>query len=76
MQTNYGNVNMIMHEYAYYGRNSTIDSPSQIEWFHNKCDDQSHHVGGMSLITFLDGYATPLECRFGIMDMHILGETN
>ena len=47
MQTNYGNVNMIMHEYAYYGRDSTIDSPSQIEWFHNKCDDQSHHVGGM-----------------------------
>ena len=51
---------MIMHEYAYYGRGNTIHSPCQIEWFDNKCDDKSHHVGGKQVITFLDGYDTIL----------------
>ena len=27
---------------------------------------QSHHLGGNQVITFLDGYATPLECRSGL----------
>ena len=49
---------MLMYEYAYYGRGKTIHSPCQIEWFQNKFDDKSHHVGGMQVITFLDGYAT------------------
>ena len=61
-----------MHEYAYYGRGNTIHSPCQIEWFNNKCDDRSHHVGGKLVITFLDGYATPLEYRSGFMYMSIL----
>ena len=60
IQTNHGKVNMPMHEYAYYGRGNTIHSPCQIEWFNNTCDDKSHHVGGKQVITFLDGYATPL----------------
>ena len=65
---------MIMYEYAYYGRGNTIYSPCQIEWFHNKFDDKSHHVGGKQVITFLDDYATPLECRSGLMYMIILGK--
>ena len=68
--TNHGKVNMLLHEYAYYGRGNTIHSPCQIEWFNNTCDDKSHHVGG----TFLDGYATPLQCRSGLMYMSILGK--
>ena len=32
IQTNHGKVNMLMHEYAYYGRGNTIHSPCQIEW--------------------------------------------
>ena len=63
IQTNHGKVNMLMHEYAYYGRGNTIHSPCQIEWFNNTCDDKSHHVGRKQVITFLDGYATPLQCR-------------
>ena len=73
-QTNHGKVNMLMHEYAYYGRGNTIHSPCQIEWFNNTCDDKSHHVGGKQVITFLDRYAAPLECRSGLMYMSILGQ--
>ena len=65
IQTNDDKVNM--HEYAYYGRSNTIHSPCQIEWFNNTCDDKSHHVGGKQVIIFLDGYATLLECRSGLM---------
>ena len=60
IQTNHGNVNMLMHEYACYGRDT--------------CDDKSYHVGGKQVITFLDGYATPLECRSGLMVLSILGK--
>ena len=41
IQTNHGKVNMVMHEYVYYGRGNTIHSPHQIEWFNNTCDDIS-----------------------------------
>ena len=44
IQSNHGKVNILMHEYAYYGRGNTIHSPCQIEWFNNTCDDKSHHV--------------------------------
>ena len=30
MQTNPGKVNMLIHEYAYYGRGNSIHSPCQI----------------------------------------------
>ena len=44
VHTNHGKVNMIMYEYAYDSRGNTIHSTCQVEWFHNKCDDKSHHV--------------------------------
>ena len=74
IQTNHGKVNMLMHEYTYYGRGQTIYSPCEIEWLNNTCDDKSHHVGGKQVITFLDGYATPSQCRPGLMYMSILGK--
>ena len=74
IQTNHGKVNMRIHEYAYCGRGNNIQSPCQIEWFHNTCDDKSHHVGGKQVITFLDGYAAVLQCRSGLMYMSILGK--
>ena len=61
-------------EYAYYGRCNTIHSPGQVEWFQNTCDDKSFHVGGKQVITFLDGYSTPLQCRTGLMYMSLLGK--
>ena len=51
-----------------------MHSRCQIEWFNDTCDDKSHHVGGKQVITFLDGYATPLQCRSGLMYMSILGK--
>ena len=73
LHTNHSKMILIMHEYAYYGRGNTIDSPGQIEWFQNTCDDKSFHVGGKQVMTFLDGYATPLQCRTGLMYMNLLG---
>ena len=64
---------MLMHEYAYDSRGNTIHRPCQIEWSNNICDDKSHHVVGEQVIPFLDSYATPLECRSGLMYMSILG---
>ena len=40
----------------------------------NTCDEKSHHVGGKQVIKFLDGYATPLQCRSGLMYMSTLGK--
>ena len=74
LHTNHGKVILIMHKYAYYGRGNTIHSPGQIEWFQNTCDDKSFHVGGKQVITFIDGYATPLQCRIGLMYMNLLGK--
>ena len=74
IQTNHGKVNMPMHEYSNYGRCNTIHSPCQIEWFNNTCDDKCHHVSGKQGITFLHRYATPLECRSGLLYMRFLGK--
>ena len=74
LHTNYGKVFLIMHEYAYYGRGNTIHSPGQIEWFQNSHDDKSFHVGWKQVIAFLDEYATPLQCRTGLMYMNLLGK--
>ena len=74
LHTNHRKVVLIMNEYAYYGRGNTIHSPGQIEWFQNTCDDKSFHVGGKQVITFLDGYSTPLQCRTGLMYMNLRGK--
>ena len=74
LHNNHGKVVLIMHEYAYYGRGNTVHSPRQTEWFENTCDDKSFHVGGKQVITFLDGYSTPLQCRTGLMYMSLLGK--
>ena len=64
-----------MHEYAYYGRGNTSHSLGQIEWFQNTCDDKSFHFEGKQVITFLDGFTTPLQCRTGLMYMNLLGKS-
>ena len=46
VQTNYGMVNLIMNEYAYYGRGHSIHSSGQIQWYTNTVDDKSVQVGG------------------------------
>ena len=72
--TNHGYVNLIMNEYAYYGKGHTIHSSGQIEWHKNLVDDKSVKVGGTQHITTLDGYEFPLKCTGGLLYMRILGK--
>ena len=41
VQTNHSMVNLIMNEYAYYGRGDSIHSSGHIEWKTNIVDDKS-----------------------------------
>ena len=74
VQTNHGIVNLIMNEYACYGKGHTIHSSGQIEWFKNSVDDRSVQVGGKQRICTVDGYSMPLTCRGGLMYLSILGK--
>ena len=74
VQTNHGIVNLIMNEYACYGKGHTIHSSGQIEWFKNSVDDRSVQVGGQQRICTTDGYAMPLTCRGGLMYLSLLGK--
>ena len=44
VETNHGIANLIMNEYACYGKGYTIHSSGQIEWFENSVDDRSVQV--------------------------------
>ena len=74
VETNHGIVNLIMNEYACYGKGHTIHSSGQIEWFKNFVDDRSVQVGGKQRICTIDGYAMPLTCRGGLMYLSIIGK--
>ena len=56
VQTNHGMANLIMNEYAYYGRGHSIHSSGQIEWFTNTVDDKSVEDGGQQRVVTIDGY--------------------
>ena len=74
VQTNHGIVNLIMNEYACYGKGRTIHSCQQTEWFKNSVDDRSVQVGGKQRICTIDNYAMPLTCRGGLMYLSIIGK--
>ena len=75
VETNHAIVNLIMNEYACYGKGHTIHSSGQIEWFKNSVGDRSVQVGGKQRICTIDGYAMPLTCRGGLMYLSILGKS-
>ena len=72
IETNHGIFNLIMNEYACYGKGHTIHSSGQIEWFKDSIDDRSVQVGGKQGICTIDGYPMPLTCRGGLMYHSIL----
>ena len=74
VETNHGIVNLIINEYGCYGKGHTIHSSGQIELFKISVDDRTVQVGGNQRICTIDGYAMPLTCRGGIMDLSILGK--
>ena len=73
VQTNHGIVNLIMNEYAFYGRGHSIHSSGQIEWYTNTVDDKSVQVGGQQRIVTIDGYSMPLACKGGLMYLQLQG---
>ena len=73
VNTNHGIVNLIMNEYAYYGKGHTIHSSGQIEWHTNTVDDKSVQVGGQQRIITIDGYSMPLVCKGGLMYLKFQG---
>ena len=74
VETNHGLGNLIMNEYACYGKGHTIHSSGQIEWFKNSVDDTSVQAGGNKRTYNIDGYAMPLPCSGGLMYLSILGK--
>ena len=62
VNTNHAIVNLIMNEYAYYGKGHSIHSSGQIEWHTNTVDDKSVPVGGYQSIITIDEYSMPLVC--------------
>ena len=74
VETNHGIVNLIMNEYAWYGKGHTIHSSVQIAWFKKSVDDRSLQVGGKQRICTIGGYAMPLTSRGELMYLSILGK--
>ena len=55
VDSNHGIVNLIMNEYAYYGRGHSIHSSGQIEWYTNIVDtSQSKLEATRELLPFMD----------------------
>ena len=71
VQTYHGLVNLIMNEYAYYGRGHSIHSSGQIEWYTIIVNDRSVQVGGQQRIVAIDGYSMPLICKGGLMYLEL-----
>ena len=66
LNTSQGKVIGIFNEYAYLEKGSSIHSSGQLEWFKTNVDEKSVKVGGIQLITTLDGYSVPLLIKDGL----------
>ena len=74
LNTSQGKVIGIFNEYAYLGKGSSIHSSGQLEWFKTNVDEKSVKVGGIQLITTLDGYSVPLLIKDGLAYATSLGK--
>ena len=63
VNTQYGEVIAIMHQYAYTGKGKTIHSCRQMEVHKQTVHDKAKKVGGLQRIETLDGYIIPLNIR-------------
>ncbi len=67
VNTSIGKTIVIMHEYAYAGKGSTIHSSAQLEHFGHSVNDRSVKVkGGKQQIVTPDGIVLPLDFRVGL----------
>ncbi len=74
VKTDIGLINLIMNEYAYYGKGNSIHASGQIEHFKHTVHDKSVLVGGKQCIHLLDGYAIPLVCKGGLIYLQFAGK--
>ena len=61
-----GDIIVILHQYAYMDKGTSIHSSPQIEYYKNHVDDRAIKVGGRQLIQTNDGYVIP----FNIEKVH------
>ncbi len=66
VQTHKGPVIAIMHQYALFGKGSTIHAPRRLEWYQCDVNDKSIHCSGLQCIKTPDGYVIPLNIVNGL----------
>ena len=69
METQKGPIIAVFHQYALFGKGTTIHSPGQFEYYQNDVNDKSVHVGGLQRIHTLEGYTIPLNIKNGLARM-------
>ena len=70
VKTTKGDAIVIMHQYAYYGKGTTVHSVGQMEHFGLEVDDRSARLPGhRQRIVTPDGWIIPLQCRDGLIRM-------
>ena len=62
-RTQRGEVILILNQYAYVGKGTSIHSSPQIEAYKNKVDDRAIKVGGRQIIETMYGYSIPLNIK-------------
>ena len=76
VNTQKGEVIVIMNQYAYPGKGKTIHSSPQLEAHKQIVHDKARKVGGQQHIQTLDGYIIPLNIRSGLPYMTMRPFTN
>ena len=59
-KSNYGDILVVLHQYAYHGQGKTIHSSPQMEAFGITVDDKAIKAGGTQPITAHHGLFCPL----------------
>jgi hypothetical protein len=76
VETQKGPIIAAFHQYALFGKGTSIHSPGQFEYYKNDVNDKSVHVGGLQRIKTLDGYTIPLNIKNGLARMELRPYTN
>ena len=70
-KTQRGEVILILDQYAYVGKGTSIHSSPQIEAYSNKVDDRAIKVGGRQVIETNDWYSIPLYIKNSLPRMKL-----
>jgi len=72
VKSNKGPIILILNEYAYCGRGTSIHSCNQVEHYKHLVDDRAVPNGGKQLIFLHDGFVLPLVCDNSLMYLQFL----